>query len=81
MFGQQYVPALPQMRADLKEIGVEGTSLPDSAEEFKKQRFDAFMAGKRALEEDRTRLNSFSKEEQGNLINWRNAMADTAIQK
>ena len=34
-----------------------------------------------SLQNIRTRLNAFSKQEQGHLINWGYALADTAIRK
>jgi hypothetical protein len=55
-YTEQYVRDLPQMREDLAVLGVEDTLLPESAEEFRERPFDAFMAGKRALEADRGRL-------------------------
>ena len=55
-YAEQYLHDLPKMREDLEVIGVEGTSLPASAEEFRERPFDAFMACKRALEADRVQL-------------------------
>jgi hypothetical protein len=55
-FAEDYVEDLPQMRKDLAAIGVEGTLLPATAEEFRERQFDAFQAGAAALKENRANL-------------------------